>query len=90
MALTVPNNSQTIVDQGGRATSPMQLFMAGVAPAIQNFRVTNLPAGMLGLLATVSDGDAALAWGASVTNTGTSSTKYMVWYNGSGWKVIGK
>lgn len=90
MALIVPNASQPIVDKNGNATSPMQLFMAGVAPAIQNFSVTNLPMGALGLMATVTDGDAALAWGATITNTGTSSTKYLVWWNGAHWTVVGK
>ncbi|MGZ3639406.1 MAG: hypothetical protein ACXVCX_16375 [Ktedonobacterales bacterium] len=90
MALTVPNNNTPLVCQDGTATRAMQLFMGQVAPAIVNFRVTGLPVAKLGDLATVSDGDAGLAWGATITNTGTSSTKYMVWYNGSGWRVIGK
>lgn len=90
MALTVPNNNTAIVCPDGTATRPMQLFMAGVAPAIVNFKVTNLPPGVRGYQATVTDADAALTWGQSVTNTGAGATSYLVWYNGSGWKVLGK
>lgn len=41
-----------------------------------------------GQLATVSDGTAGLAWGATVT--GGHSTFYLVWFNNSAWTVIGK
>jgi hypothetical protein len=90
MALTVPNNSTPIVDQNGRATSPMQMFMGGVAPAILNYKVAGLPAPVRGLLATVTDGDAGLAWGATIINSGAGATTYLVWYNGSNWTVLGK
>ncbi len=90
MALTVPNNSTPLVCQDDTATRAMQLFMGGVAPSIQNFRVTNLPPGMLGMFTTVSDGDSGLAWGATITNTGAGATKYLLWYNGSHYTVLGK
>lgn len=41
-----------------------------------------------GQLSYVSDGAASLAWGATVTGGG--STKYLVWFNGTDWTVIGK
>jgi hypothetical protein len=90
LPLTIPNSNQPLVESDGTATRPMQLFMAGVAPAINNFKVAGLPNGVRGLQATVTDGDAALAWGAAITNTGAGATSYLVWYNGSGWKVLGK
>lgn len=51
--------------------------------------VATLPAShWTGQLATVSDGAASLAWGATVTGGG--STKYLVWWNGTNWTVTGK
>lgn len=48
-----------------------------------------LPTGAaVGQQATVTDGAASLAWGATVTGGGTA--KYQVWYNGTAWTVIGK
>lgn len=38
----------------------------------------------------VSDGTNGLAWGASVTNTGTHTTPNLVRWNGSNWTVMGK
>jgi hypothetical protein len=68
----------------------MQLFMGSVAPAIQNFSVTRMPAATFGMLATVSDADSGLAWGATITNTGAGATKYLVWWNSAAWTVVGK
>ena len=42
----------------------------------------------VGTIASVTDGAAGLAWGATLTGGG--STKYLVWYNGTGWSVVGK
>jgi hypothetical protein len=50
--------------------------------------VSALPTGVLGRMAVVNDGAAALAWGATVTGGG--STKYLVWFNGTNWTVAGK
>jgi hypothetical protein len=41
-----------------------------------------------GQVASVNDGVASLAWGATVTGGG--SAKYLVWYNGTNWTVLGK
>ncbi len=38
----------------------------------------------------VTDGDSGLAWGATVVNSGSGATKYLVWYNGTNWTVVGK
>ncbi len=44
----------------------------------------------LGQRAYVTDGDASLAWGATVVNSGSGATKYLVWSNGAAWTVVGK
>jgi hypothetical protein len=43
-----------------------------------------------GEIASITDGDAGLAWGAAAVNSGGSTTKYIVWYNGTNWTVMGK
>jgi hypothetical protein len=52
--------------------------------------VSALPTGVAGMQAYVTDGDSSLAWGATVVNSGAGATKYLVWYNGSAWTVVGK
>jgi hypothetical protein len=53
--------------------------------------IASLPASpVLGMRATVTDGDSGLAWGATVVNTGAGTTRYLVWYNGTNWTVVGK
>ena len=52
------------------------------------YTVATLPTAVAGMVAYVTDGTAALAWGATVT--GGSATKYLVWYNGTNWTVVGK
>lgn len=54
------------------------------------YTVSILPTPTFGMTACVTDGDAALAWGATVVNSGAGATKYLVWYNGANWTVIGK
>lgn len=50
--------------------------------------VASLPASpQQGQTATVTDGAASLAYGATVVGGG--STKYYVWYDGTNWKVVG-
>lgn len=54
-----------------------------------SFTVAKLPTNaVLGQKAVVTDGTAALAWGATVTGGG--ATKYLVWWNGANWTVLGK
>lgn len=62
------------------------------APIINSYTVAGLAAigATLGAMAVVTDGDSALAWGATVVNSGSGATKYMVWYNGTNWTVAGK
>ena len=54
------------------------------------YTVSTLPTGTIGMHAYVTDGDASLAWGATVVNSGSGTTKYMVWFNGTNWTVMGK
>jgi hypothetical protein len=57
----------------------------------QGVTIANLPGTpAAGMTAYVTDGDASLAWGATVVNSGAGATKYLVWYNGSNWTVAGK
>jgi hypothetical protein len=53
------------------------------------FTVATLPAGVLGKQAVITDGDAALAWGATAVNSGAGATTYLVWYNGTNWTILG-
>ena len=52
------------------------------------YTVATLPTAVAGMTAYVTDGAAALAWGATVT--GGASTHYLCWYNGTNWTVVGK
>ena len=56
---------------------------------VQAYTVATLPAGAVGQLARVTDGDATLAWGATVVNSGAGATNYLVWFNGTNWTVFG-
>ncbi len=55
----------------------------------REYTVSQLPTNaQKGWQAVVTDGQPGLAWGATVTGGG--STKYLVWFNGSNWTVLGK
>jgi hypothetical protein len=45
------------------------------------------PTARVGNITRVTDGAAALTWGATVTGGGTA--QYLVWYNGTDWTVLG-
>lgn len=77
---TAPNTMSATLDMNSN-----QLLNQGVT----SYTVATLPASpVLGRLASITDGTAALAWGAVAT--GGSTTKYLVWYNGTSWTVLGK
>jgi hypothetical protein len=65
-------------------------IIAGAQVQLQGYKVRNLPTASQGQEAYVIDGDSGLAWGARVTNSGSGATKYLVWFNGSAWTVVGK
>lgn len=59
--------------------------------AIAATTIANLPGSpTTGRVSAVTDGDAALAWGATAVNSGAGATKYLVWFNGAAWKIVGK
>lgn len=76
---TSPNGMGANLDMNG-----YQILNVGTT----SYTVATLPTPSTGRQAVVTDGTASLAWGAAVTGGG--STTYLVWYNGSGWKVMGK
>jgi hypothetical protein len=53
------------------------------------YTVATLPAGTVGQIARVTDGDTGLAWG-DIVVSGSPATPYLVWYNGTNWTVMGK
>ena len=75
----------------GNTTNPGfgNLYINGVTK-FGAFTVATLPTPSIGMQAYVTDGDASLAWGATVANSGSGATKYMVWYNGTNWTITGK
>lgn len=52
--------------------------------------VSTNPAAVEGDEFNISDGTDSLAWGVTVTNTGSHTTHYKVRYNGTNWTVVGK
>jgi len=83
-----------VTDTNSAADSKLLDLQSGgtsiIAVSIET-TVGNLPAGVgVGQLALVSDGDASLAWGDTVVNSGSGATPYLCWYNGTAWTVIGK
>lgn len=77
---TSPNTMGASFDLNGN-----QLLNQGAL----SYTVSTLPASpQTGQMAVITDGTASQSWGA--TAVGGSSTKYLVWYNGSAWTVLGK
>ena len=63
--------------------------LTGVATLITGHTIAGLPTPATGMIARITDGDAALAWGATAVNSGAGATPYLVWYNGTNWTVMG-
>ena len=100
---TSANLKAAVTDETGSgalvfATSPTLTTPTITNPVIdsvlklKSYTVAGLAAltAVAGDIAMVSDGDSALAWGATVVNSGSGATKYQVWYNGTNWTVVGK
>lgn len=74
-------------------TSPTITSATFTTPVrLKSYTVAGLAAltAAVGDTAVATDGDSALAWGATVINSGSGATKYQVWYNGTNWTVVGK
>ena len=74
-------DAQTIVT-GTNSNPP------GTVALLPSYLVASLPSGTIGQLAYVTNGTSGLAWGATVA--GTQTTKYLCWYNGANWTVVGE
>lgn len=71
------------------STVTANLVVANVVAPAGAYTILTLPASpSLGWVTFVTDGAAGLAPGAALAGGGT--TKYLVWFNGTGWTVIGK
>lgn len=86
------DNAKDIGASGANRPRTVYIATKAVSPIVQytSFTVSTLPTPTAGMTAYVTDGDAGLAWGATVVNTGAGATKYLVWYNGTNWTVMGK
>ena len=56
--------------------------------AISSSTVAGLPVGgPIGTMAIVTDGASGQTWASTIAGGGTS--RYLVWYNGANWTVVG-
>lgn len=75
--LTTPTISNPNITTPVKFKNYTVLGLTGLTPAV-------------GDVVYVTDGDSGLAWGATVVNSGSGGTSYLVWYNGTNWTVVGK
>jgi hypothetical protein len=87
-SLTVQNNGGTNAHTLSVAANAALNF--GGPAVLKGYTAAALPSGSAGMMAYVTDGDAALAWGATIVNSGAGATPYHVWHNGTNWTVVGK
>jgi hypothetical protein len=85
LVIGTAGNADLTLDPGGTGGI---IFAATVQLAA--YTVLTLPTGVAGMKAYVTDGDSGLAWGATVIHSGGGATKYLVWFNGTNWTVVGK
>jgi hypothetical protein len=74
-----------IVAYGGEAAGGLGGGVGGIAGG--PYRVANLPTGTIGQMVYVIDGVAGQSWAATIVGGGTS--RYLVWFNGANWTVVG-
>lgn len=82
----LPGNAAGTVD----ATSQYIHSNGVLGPMPKATTIANLPTGADGMTAYITDGDSGLSWGATAVNSGSGATKYLVWFNGTNWAVVGK
>jgi len=88
-ASAIGNGSNTTTI--GNSSTVGTFFATKYTRIVTAYTVATLPAaGTVGREARVSDGDAGLAWGATVVNTGAGATPYHVWDHGTNWTVVRK
>lgn len=75
------------VSDGSTGNAALKFGHGEVAEAYTVATLPGTPA--VGMIARVTDGNAALIFGNTVVNSGAGATPYLVWYNGSNWTVIG-
>jgi hypothetical protein len=83
-----------IISQLSAANTNMLTLIAAVKAVnfpqnVKGYLVASLPSSpTIGQMAYVTDGASGAAWG--TTPTGGHSTKYLCWFNGSAWTIVGE
>jgi hypothetical protein len=86
---------QGVVRQLSNANQNMLTLIAALKAvnfpeSVKAYTTTTLPASpAIGSIAVITNGAAALAWGANAT-AATGAVTYLVFWNGSQWSVLGK
>jgi hypothetical protein len=80
---------EIVQDSTGNAITTDGNVASATFEANNGYTVAGLPAGTVGQIARITDGDAALAHGATAVNSGAGATPYLVWYNGTNWTILG-
>ena len=83
----VQSVSWNVSPQPGQAADRIHFLACNVAPV---YTFAQLPGANEGDCYNISDGTNSLAWGATVTNTGSHTTHYKARYNGSNYTVVGQ
>jgi hypothetical protein len=84
VSTTAPTSGQ-VLEWTGSAWTPTNLPTPSIAAG--PYTVSTLPAGTVGQLAYVTDGAASQTWASTITGGGTH--RYLVWFNGAHWTVVG-
>jgi hypothetical protein len=83
----VANGRYDIVFSGGGIATPFTIGDVQAFDALLPVIFANLPTGVLGMLATVTDSN-TIVWGATIA--GSSTNKVLAFFNGTVWTVAGK
>jgi len=86
----VANSTNSLSVRSSGVDSKVQHNFGSVLSLTNDYTIATLPGSPTGgMIARVTDGDAALTHGQTVVNSGAGATPYLVWYNGTNWTVIG-
>jgi hypothetical protein len=86
VSAAVPSVNQ-VLEWDGSAWTPTNLPAAPPFIAPVSTVAALSPSGPIGAIYYVTDGASGLGWAANVVGGGTA--RYLVWYNGSHWTVVG-